>query len=256
MPLEFYKIKTVPLPSHFPSILFLFHLLPSFSHHLPGVKPERELAGKVNEPNLERGADPGVGLLQAEPPPIARSIRRDWQIQRWARPTNPVVAVSDDSGVGRNRRKPRLRVESDRRRDPLLPRRCSTSAPALASRSVSTSRRPLSLTAVFSLLSSSAGLSKCLLAACRKRQDTSPPSLSLRRHRQACSRHAVPDPPTLAPPPKLSKLAAAMDGWTTAGGIAATAPARDLACLGLAADYSELASLALGRNARKEPPLP
>ena len=64
MPLEFYKIKTVPLPSHFPSILFLFRLLPSFSHHLPGVKPERELAGKVNEPNLERGADPGVGLLQ------------------------------------------------------------------------------------------------------------------------------------------------------------------------------------------------
>jgi hypothetical protein len=30
--LKFYKIKTVPLSSHFPSIYFIFRLLPSFSH--------------------------------------------------------------------------------------------------------------------------------------------------------------------------------------------------------------------------------
>ncbi|KAF2944832.1 hypothetical protein DAI22_02g172000 [Oryza sativa Japonica Group] len=64
MSLEFYEISTVPLPSHFPSIPHLFRLVPSFSHHLPGVKPQRELVGKVTSSAVERSVDASVGLLQ------------------------------------------------------------------------------------------------------------------------------------------------------------------------------------------------
>ncbi len=138
--------------------------------------------------------------------------------------------------------------------DSLLPRCCSTSAPALASGSVSTSCRPLSLAAVLSPHYSSLDLSETPTASSSPAASsasswsTSPPSSSLHRLCWVCSRHAAPDPPlfpsTLAPPPTPSKLAAAMDGWTTAVGIAAAAPARDLA------------HLAPGRNGRKKEPLP
>uniref|UniRef100_A0A0E0EPL4 Uncharacterized protein n=1 Tax=Oryza meridionalis TaxID=40149 RepID=A0A0E0EPL4_9ORYZ len=119
------------------------------------------------------------------------------------------------SGLGQNQLRPRLGVERDRGR---------------------TSCRPLSLAAVLSPHYSSLGLfetptaSLSPAASSASSWSTSPPSSSLHRLCWVCSRHAAPDPPlfpsTLAPPPTPSKLAAAMDGWTTAVGISAAAPAR------------------------------
>ena len=58
MPLKFYKIKTVPLPSLFPSILFIFRLLPSFSHLLPrATSPGRHRRGWRGSRVADRGVD-------------------------------------------------------------------------------------------------------------------------------------------------------------------------------------------------------
>ena len=81
VPLKFYKIRTVPLPSRFPYISFLFHLLHSFSHLLPssgtmkfcsdssgGDEPRAPIAGDggSDEPAKRQWTDPSSNSSQGE----------------------------------------------------------------------------------------------------------------------------------------------------------------------------------------------